>query len=121
MRPRDESAHPVVRHAIDQGYVGSGKPYHVDGFTSREAASNGRRAINNAARHLGVSCSSRDGEHIEELTDGTWRVSFLLYPKSAGRQHVHQQAGGDPAKLAYNPFTRAEGPFLDDSGGRIGR
>jgi hypothetical protein len=119
MRPRDESAHPVVKKAIAEGYVGTGRYYNVDGFTTREAANLGRRSVNNAARHLGVSCSSSEAADVQELTDGTWRVRFRLWPKNAGRQHVHRQAGGDPAKLAYNPFARAEGPVLDESGRRL--
>jgi hypothetical protein len=119
MRPRDESAHPVVKDAIARGYVGTGRYYEIDGFTSREAANQGRKSVNNACRHLGVSCSSKEAEDLLELTDGTWRVRFRLWPKNAGRQHVHQQAGGDPAKLPYNPFARAEGPVLDGKGQRL--
>lgn len=121
MRPRDESAHPVVQDAIDKGYVGTGRQYPVDGFASRQAANAGRKSINNAARHLGVSCSSREADHIQELTDGTFRVVFTLWPKSAGRAHVHRQAGGDPANLAYNPFTRGQGPAVDENGARLPR
>jgi hypothetical protein len=116
MRPRDERGHPVVQDAIDKGFTDTGREYAVNGFTSRDAANDGRRAINNAARHLGVACSSRESEHIQELTDGTWRVTFRLYSKAAARQYVSQQAGGDPGNLAYNPFRRGEGPAVDDSG-----
>lgn len=119
MRPRDESAHPLIKKAIGEGYVGRGDYYLVDGFTTREAANLGRKSINNAARHLGVSCSSKEAVDVQELTDGTWRVRFRLWPKNAGRRHVHQRAGGDPAKLDYNPFARAEGPVLDDKGRRL--
>jgi hypothetical protein len=121
MRPRDERGHPVVQDAIDKGYVGTGRPYEVNGFESREAANEGRKSINNAARHLGVSCSSREGEHVQELTDGTFRVTFTLWPKAAARAHVHKQAGGDPSNLAYNPFARAQGPVMDDAGRPVGR
>jgi len=116
MRPRDEAAHPVIKHAIEQGYVGTGQPYVVKGFASHEAADQGRRSINNAARHLGISCSSRAADHIIEAPDGTFEVHFRLYPKSGGRAYVRQQTGGDPTKLAYNPFKRAERPAVDDSG-----
>lgn len=120
MRPRDESAHPVVKDAIERGYVGTGKYYMIDGFTTREAANQGRKSINNAARHLGVSCSSTEADDVQELTDGTWRVRFRLWPKNAGRQHVHQETGGDPSKLAYNPFARAEGPIMNPDGSPAG-
>jgi hypothetical protein len=116
MRPRDETAHPVVKHAIEQGYLGTGQPYIVKGFADWEAADRGRRSINNACRHLGVSCSSRAAEHIIQAPDGTFEVHFRLYPKSTGRQYVRQQTGGDPAKLAYNPFQRGERAIVDDSG-----
>jgi hypothetical protein len=116
MRPRDERAHPVVQDAISKGYLGTGRPYIVNGFATREAANEGRKSINNAARHLGVSCRSREAEDLWELTDGTWRVTFRIWPKNSGRTHIHQQSGGDPSNLAYNPFTRAEGPAFDDDG-----
>ena len=120
MRPRDERAHPVVKDAIDKGHLGTGKPYVVDGFATREAANEGRRSINNAARHLGVSCSSREADHIEQLTDGTWRVSFTIWPKNSGRQHVAATYGHDPASLPYNPFRGGEGPLYDDHGRPVG-
>ena len=120
MRPRDERAHPVVRDAIDKGFVGSGKYYFVQGFATREAASEGRKSVNNAARHLGVSCSSKEASDVEELTDGTWRLKFRLWAKNEGRGHVHRATRGDPANLAYNPFARAEGPAVGDDGTRIG-
>lgn len=116
MRERDERAHPVVQDAIDKGFLGTGRPYTVEGFTSRDAANEGRRSINNAARHLGVSCRSREAEDLHELTDGTWQVSFRIWPKNAGRAHIHRQAGGDPANLSYNPFARGQGPYRDDDG-----
>lgn len=119
MRPRDERAHPVVRHALDRGYLGTGVPYVVPGFTTFAAADEGRRSINNAARHLGVSCSSRKKDHIVAEPDGTFSVHFRLYPKSAGRAHVHAQAAGDPSNLAYNPFRRAEKRAFDDDGNRL--
>jgi hypothetical protein len=120
LRPRDERAHPVIKDAIDRGYVGSGRYYDVDGFTSQQAANDGRRAINNAARHLGVSCSSKEAADVLELTDGSFRVRFRLWAKNQGRAHIHAQAGGDPSNLAYNPFHRAEGPAVDDDGRRRG-
>lgn len=116
LRPRDERAHPVVQDAIDKGFVGTGRPYPVPGFASREAANEGRKSINNAARHLGVSCRSREAEDIQQLTDGSYRVTFRLWAKNQGRAHIREATGGDPAKLAYNPFRRAGGAVLDDDG-----
>ena len=119
MRARDESAHPVVQHAIDQGYVGTGRPYVIKGFTSKEAAERGRRSVNNAARHMGVSCSSRQNQDVHEAADGTFEVHFRLFTKASARQHITQATGGDPTKLAYNPFRRAAGPVMDDQGRRV--
>jgi hypothetical protein len=116
MRERDERAHPVVRDAMDRGFVGSGRFYEVPGFASREAANEGRKSINNACRHLGVSCRSREAEDLHELTDGTWKVTFRLWPKNEGRAHIRQATGGDPANLSYNPFARAEAASFDDDG-----
>lgn len=116
MRPRDERAHPVIKDALSKGHLGTGKPYYVDGFATEEAAQEGRRSINCAARHLGVSCSSRRDEHVEQLSDGTWRVQFTIWPKNHGRQHVADAYGHDPASMPYNPFQRGEGPIVDDSG-----
>lgn len=121
LRQRDERAHPVVKDALDKGYSGTGRPYEVDGFTSREAANEGRKAINNACRHLGVSCRSRESDDLIELSDGSWRVTFRIWPKNQGRAYVREATGGDPAKLAYNPFARAEGPLVDDDGHRLAR
>jgi hypothetical protein len=121
MRPRDERAHPVVKDAITKGHVGTGKHYVIGGFASKHAANEGRKSINNAARHLGVSCSSTEAADLQELTDGSWQVRFLLFPKNEGRRHIHSQAGGDPANLAYNPFARAEGAVVDANGGFTGR
>jgi len=110
MRPRDDRAHPVVQHAIDQGYLERDDYYVVSGFADREAANEGRKSINNAARHLGISCSSRESEDVLPAQDGTFTVRFRVWPKAGGRAHVHQAAGGDPANLAYNPFARAPRP-----------
>ena len=109
----------MVQDAIDKGYAGTGRPYTVDGFASREAANEGRKSINNAARHMGVSCRSREAEDLQQLTDGTWRVSFRIWAKNEGRAHIREVTGGDPANLAYNPFARAQGPIVDDDGRRL--
>lgn len=117
MRSRDERGHPWVKDAIAKGYLGTGKPYIVAQFPDQETAEDFRKSVNNAARHLGVSLSSRRDEHVEQLTDGTWRVSFTLWPKSHGREHVRTTYGDTPP---YNPFQRGEGPLVDDSGRVLG-
>lgn len=107
MRSRDERAHPVVQHAIGQGYLERDDYYLIQGFASLEAANEGRKSVNNAARHLGVSCSSAEKTDIFPAADGTFTVRFRIWPKDAGRSHVHRATGGDPANLVYNPFRRA--------------
>ena len=116
MRPRDERGHPVLQDAIDHGYLESPEYYTVPGFTSWEAANEGRKAVNNAARHLQVSCSARQREDILAAADGTFTLRFRIFPKNQGRRHVLQATGGDPANLAYNPFARAQGPGAGENG-----
>lgn len=119
LRPRDESAHPVVRHAIETGYLGTGQSYVISGFTSHEAAQAGRRSVNTAARHLGVSCSSRYKEDVWEGEDGSWSLQFRIFSKDSGREFIARQTGGDPSKLAYNPFRRGEPRIIADDGSKI--
>lgn len=118
MQPRDERAHPVVEDAINKGYLNTGRHYYVDGFDTEDTAQEARRSIYNACRHLNVSCSSRSGEDVLQLTDSSWRVQFRIYSKEHGRAHIAQQTGGDPSKLAWNPFQRGDKPLVDDHGRR---
>jgi hypothetical protein len=126
MRPRDESAHPVINHAIEQGHLDTGKPYAIHGFTSHDAANEGRLSVNRGGKHLNVAtpswvvdeggnpcykaCSDPEGPHS---------VYFRLHSKDSARKHVVAQSGGDPANLKYNPFARGQRPLLDDSGQRL--
>jgi hypothetical protein len=126
MRPRDESAHGVVTDAINQGYIGTDRPYPIRGIQGHEAANQARLSINRAGRHLGVSIAcwvvDNDGE-------GCWKdcqdpqaphgVFFRLHSKNQARGHVVASTGGDPAKLKYNPFKRGTGPLVDESGQRF--
>lgn len=120
MRPRDERGHPIVQHAIDLGYLESPDFYVCPGFTSWNAANEGRKAVNNAARHLGVSCSSRTREDILAAADGTFTLRFRVFAKNDGRRHIVQSTGGDAANLAYNPFARAQGPKAGEDGPETG-
>ena len=119
LRPRDERAHPVVKDAIDRGFVGTGQPYVIPGLRTRQAADEARRAVNNAARHLGVSCSSKASTDIIDSGNGTFELHFRLYTKASGRNHIAQSTGGDPSKLAYNTYRRAEPRILADDGTRM--
>lgn len=93
---------------MDQGYLEREDYYLIRGFASLDAANEGRRSVNNAARHLGISCSSRESVDVFPAGNGTYTVRFRIWPKDGGRAHVHQATGGDPANLAYNPFRRAK-------------
>ena len=116
MRPRDERGHPVLQDAIGKGYLESPEYYIVPGFASWDAANEGRKAVNNAARHLQVSCSSRRQEDILAAQDGTFTLRFRIFPKNEGRRHIIQTTGGDPANLVYNPFARSLGPEVSENG-----
>jgi len=125
--PRDERAHPVVTHAIDNGYVITGAPYPIDGFATHDAANAGRRSIRLAGQHLGVSVAAwvtdADGERCYKSCadpNAPHGVRFRLFTKESGRQKVVTDSGGDPANLKYNPFRGAAPRLLDDQGKRIG-
>lgn len=123
MRPRDESAHPVIQQAMDQGYIGSEGAYPIDGFATHDAANRGRLAIKRGGEHLGVSAApwvvDQYGEHCPgpcKDPNAPHGVRFRLWSKDSARQHVLTQSGGDPAKLRYNPFMKGKGPVVDDYG-----
>jgi hypothetical protein len=122
----DERGHPVVRDAIDKGHVVSGEPYAVNGFAGHRAANEGRRVIRVAGEHLGVSVAAwvtdAGGNQCYRSCqdpDAPHGVQFRLFTKQSGRQHVARETGGDPGKLKYNPFVKAERRILDDHGRRI--
>src|SRR5262249_32767163 len=118
MRPRDESAHPVVKDALGKGYLDTGKPYPIHGFKTHEAANQGRLSVNRAGSHLGVSVAAwvadQYGEpcyrHCQDES-APHSVFFRLHSKNQARKHILHQTGGDPSKLKYNPFARREGPL----------
>jgi hypothetical protein len=72
---------------------------------------------------MGVSCAAwvtdADGEPCYRSCadpSAPHGVHFRLFPKNASRRFVTEQAGGDPAKLKYNPWKRKSGPRFDDNG-----
>lgn len=124
--PRDERAHPVVKDAIDKGYVERGtiegrdsEPYWVNGFPSFDIANAARRSVYCAAKHFGVSCSSRTHEDIIEQEDGSFSLRFWIMSHDSAKRRVVESAKGDPKNLAYNPFARRSSRLFDDSGRRI--
>jgi|SRR5579859_3044103 len=124
--PRDERAHPVMQDAIDKGYVERGTaqgrdsdPYWIPGFPSHKVANEARRSIYCAAKHFGVSCSSRTNEDIIEQEDGTFTLRFWIMSRDSAKRRVLETTGGDPSKLAYNPFKRRNQRMIADDGSRI--
>lgn len=126
MRQRDESAHPVIQDALAKGHLDTEKPYTIHGFTTHDAANEGRLSVNRAGKHLNVATPSwvvnADGESCYKSCqdpEGPHSVYFRLHSKDQARQHVYQQSGGDPENLRYNPFQRGARPALDDHGQRL--
>jgi hypothetical protein len=126
MRPRDESAHPVIEQAIAEGYLDSQAVYDVPGFASHAVANQARLSLNRAGHHMNVSTPSWVADEMGEQCykackdpDAPHMLRFRLHSKDSARAHVLQQSGGDPSKLKYNPFARGQGAVLDDSGRAI--
>lgn len=125
-QPRDERAHPVVMDAINKGYAEQGsihgrdsEPYTIPGFPDFNTANAARRSVYCAAKHLGVSCSSRTNEDIIEQEDGTFLLRFWVMSRASAKKRVIEATGGDPTKLAYNPFRKRSRRVMDDEGNRI--
>jgi hypothetical protein len=122
MRPRDESAHPVVQDAIDRGYLVSGEKYHVPGLMTHDIANTARLSVGRALEHFGLSraawVTDADGNPcFRDCKDPSapHGVGFQLYTKDGARAHVVRESGGDPAKLKFNPhMPRKTGRFSDD-------
>jgi hypothetical protein len=110
LRPRDETAHPLLQDALDKGYLDSMQEYVVSGFPDNTSANEGRLAVRRAARHFNVAVAA----FCKEQPDGTWSLHFRCHNKNAARAYVVQQTGGDPTKLKYNPFKKT--PKRDDDG-----
>jgi hypothetical protein len=75
---------------------------HYTGCESRDRAKEIKRALYRSAYHLKVSLTTR----IFQAPDKTWTVEFTPINKQHGRDFIAKQSGGDPSKLAYNPYTR---------------
>lgn len=123
-RPRDERGHPVVKDAIERGFVHTGDVYtDIGDLPSHDIANTSRRLIKNAGQHLGVSVAAwvadADGQPCyRNCADPSapHKVLFRVFTKNSGRAKVVEDTGGDPAKLRYNPFKRAAPRILDDDG-----
>jgi hypothetical protein len=75
---------------------------HHTGCPDYDRAKEIKRALYRSARHLHVSLHTR----IFRAADGTQTVEFVAINKDHGRAYIQQQSGGDPRRLAYNPYTR---------------
>lgn len=123
LRPRDESAHPVIEQAHKEGYLDTGADYHVPGFTSHDTANAARLAVQRAQAHLGFGMAARV---VDEDGGPCWKdcqdpdaphgVTFKLWSKKGARDHVFRSSQGDPQNLKYNPWKRGQRAIVDDSG-----
>lgn len=124
LRPRDERGHPVVRDAIERGFVHTEAVYEdIPALPSHQVANKSRQLIKNAGQHLGVSIGAwvtdQDGNPCWKDCadpDAPHYVRFRLFTKNSGRAKVVKDTGGDPSKLKYNPFARNSPRILDDDG-----
>lgn len=113
----------MVEDALAKGYLGTEAIYPVDGFPSHGVANLARLSVKRAGEHLGVSAApwvvDGDGLHCPgpcKDPNGPHGVRFRLYTKESARRHVLAATGGDPAKLRYNPFAKAQTPVVDERG-----
>ena len=126
LRPRDESAHPVIEKALDEGYLDTGADYYVPGFTSHDAANQARLAVQRGQAHLGFGMAARV---VDDRAVPCWKdcqdpsaphgVTFKLWSKEGARQHVFRQSQGKPENLKYNPWKRGQRALVDDQGNRV--
>ena len=126
MRQADHSADPVVEDAITRGYLGTGQVYTIPGFTSHEAANNGRLSVSRAVRRrnlsAGIWVGDQQGRQCYTACEdpaAAHSVHFRLWSKDEARRHIFQQTGGDPANLKYNPWARGATQAFDDSGNPV--
>jgi len=128
---RDESSHPLIKHALDEGYLNSGNAYLVTGFTDHDSANQGRLSVNRGGRHFNIGTAAyvvdANGEKCWEYTPegivcrdpgGPHQVHVRFFSKDAARGHIVQSTGGDPSKLRYNPWKRRSVKRNDDGSER---
>jgi hypothetical protein len=126
MRKADTSADPVVEDALAKGYLGTGQVYSIPGFTTHDAANNGRLSVSRAVRRrnlsAGIWVADQDGQQCYTACQdpsAPHSVHFRLWSKDEARAHVFQQTGGDPANLKYNPWERGRRQAYDDAGNPV--
>lgn len=126
MKPRDERAHPVVKEALDRGFLDTGQDFPIPGLSSHDVANEVRLSVQRAQVHLGFAMAARV---VDEYGKPCWKacqdpsaphgVTFRLWSKDQARGHVFRASQGDPSNLKYNPWKKAEPRVVDDSGARV--
>lgn len=75
---------------------------HYKGCTTRERATEIRRAAFRSKRHTGYSVSAS----IKKDTDGTYRVVIQAVDPSMARKYMIDRYGPDRSKWPYSPLSR---------------
>ena len=126
LRQRETRGHAVVRDAVDRGLINTDTEYVIPPAGTHEQANEARKWIKAAGDHYGVSAAAwvtdRDGTQCWKACrdpNAPHGVRFKLWSKDEARKHVVRESGGDPANLKWNPFSRAEGPLVNEAGERI--
>jgi hypothetical protein len=91
--------HAGGEHHPDTGWYAT---LHYTGCPTYDRAKEIKQALHRSANHLKVSVTTR----IFQAADKTWTVEFTAINKAHGRAYIATQSGGDPSRLAYNPYKR---------------
>lgn len=100
----DHEIQAAIDHVNGKHDPGTGWYATLDhtGCESYARAQEIKRALYRSARHLKVSLHTE----LVRGPNGTWTVRFTPINKAHGRAFIAKQSGGDPGKLAYNPYHR---------------
>jgi len=100
----DHEIQAAIDHADGKFNPGTGWYATLDhtGCETFDRAREIKRALYRSARHLGVSLHTE----LIRAADNTWTVRFTPISKPHGQAYVARQSGGDPSRLAYNPYHR---------------
>ena len=120
--PRDERAHAVIQHAIDSGYLDTGRKYYVPSLPNHEVANLTRMSITRGLHHFNLAPSAwvtdKDGNPCyKDCKDpnAPHGAGFELHSKNEARKHIARSAAGDPSRLKFNPYMPVrQGRFGDD-------
>lgn len=123
MRDPDTRADPVIKDAIDRGYLDSGEVYDIPSLPTHGAAVEGMKSLYRSARRQNLALAAWIADEAGDQcgrdcqADNTQhRVRFRLFSKNNARTHVFRQSRGDPANLKYNPWDRARTQRYTDDG-----